>query len=251
VTPSVFSLECYALLRSLVCCPALAKNGHPERSEGAAFSQLVPPRDHAANPRVDLESLQGRGIAAPYLGNRRRAWRASLVFKSPVAKFQLSVCNLQSRHCHFRCSIMNVDWVRKTCLSFPGAFEQVVWEGDLTFKVAGKMFAHTVLEVAPVWLSFKTSHENFAELTERSGIVPAPYLARAQWIALETRDALPLDELARLLRESYDLVVSKLPAKTRKNLISSPHLPKSKPTHTLARHIRSTKRSRKHKRKPK
>jgi predicted DNA-binding protein (MmcQ/YjbR family) len=113
---------------------------------------------------------------------------------------------------------MNVDWVRKQCLSFPGGFEQVVWEGDLTFKVASKMFAHTVLEVAPVWLSFKCSPENFADLTERPGIIPAPYLARAQWVALETKDALPLDELAGLLRQSYDLVVAKLPKKLRDSL---------------------------------
>jgi predicted DNA-binding protein (MmcQ/YjbR family) len=113
---------------------------------------------------------------------------------------------------------MNVDWVRKLCLSLPGATEQTVWEGDLTFKVAGKMFAHTVLEVAPVWLSFKCSPENFAELTERAGIIPAPYLARAQWIALETKDALPPDELTQLIRESYDMVVAKLPRKTRDGL---------------------------------
>jgi predicted DNA-binding protein (MmcQ/YjbR family) len=110
---------------------------------------------------------------------------------------------------------MNIDQLRKLCLSFPAATEQTVWEGDLTFKVANKMFAHTVLEVAPVWLSFKASPENFAELTERSGVIPAPYLARAQWIALEHRDALPIDELTKLLRESYDLVVAKLPKKTR------------------------------------
>jgi predicted DNA-binding protein (MmcQ/YjbR family) len=110
---------------------------------------------------------------------------------------------------------LNIDWVRKLCLSLPGATEQTVWEGDLTFKVAGKMFAHTVLEVAPVWLSFKCSPENFAELTERAGIIPAPYLARAQWIALETKDALPPDELTRLIRESYDMVVAKLSRKTR------------------------------------
>ena len=113
---------------------------------------------------------------------------------------------------------MNADWVRQTCLSFPGASEHVIWEGDLTFKVGGKMFAHTVLEVAPVWLSFKASHENFAELAERPGIIPAPYLARAQWLALEKKDALPLDQLAVLLRESYDLVVAKLPRKIRDDL---------------------------------
>jgi len=114
---------------------------------------------------------------------------------------------------------MNADWVRKTCLSFSGASEHVIWEGDLTFKVGGKMFAHTVLDVAPVWLSFKASPENFAELTERPAIIPAPYLARAQWIALEKRDALPLDQLASLLRESYDLVVAKLTRKVRDELM--------------------------------
>src|SRR5260370_42469967 len=113
---------------------------------------------------------------------------------------------------------MNIDQLRKLCLAFPGATEQTVWAGDLTFKVANKMFAHTVLEVAPVWLSFKCSPENFAELTERAGIIPAPYLARAQWVALETRDALRIDELSSLLRESYDLVVAKLPRKTRELL---------------------------------
>ena len=90
-----------------------------------------------------------------------------------------------------------------------------MWEDDLTFKVSGKMFAHAVLVPASVWLSFKASPENFAELTERAGIIPAPYLARAQWIALEAKDALREEELAKLLRESYDMVVAKLPKKTR------------------------------------
>jgi predicted DNA-binding protein (MmcQ/YjbR family) len=115
---------------------------------------------------------------------------------------------------------MNVDWVRELCLSFPGTTEEEVWTNDLTFKVAGKMFAHTVLIPAPVWLSFKASPEKFAELTERLNIIPAPYLARAKWVALETKEALAPDELTPLLRESYDMVVAKLPKKTRETLIS-------------------------------
>jgi len=110
---------------------------------------------------------------------------------------------------------MDVDWLRKLCLSFPGATEQIQWGYDLLFKVGGKMFAVTPLEPAPVCLSFKASLENFAELTERPNIIPAPYLARAQWVALQTRDALPESELARLLRDSYDMVFAKLPRKTR------------------------------------
>ncbi len=110
---------------------------------------------------------------------------------------------------------MNVDWLRELCLSFPGATEQIQWGYDLLFKVGGKMFAVTPLEPAPVCLSFKASPENFAELTERPNVIPAPYLARAQWVALQTRDALPPEELARLLRESYDMVLARLPRKIR------------------------------------
>jgi predicted DNA-binding protein (MmcQ/YjbR family) len=116
---------------------------------------------------------------------------------------------------------MNVDWLRELCLSFPGATEQIQWGNDLLFKVGGKMFAATPLEPAPVCLSFKASPENFAELTERPYIIPAPYLARAQWVALETRDAVPRDELAGLLRKSYELVAAKLPKKIRESLSSS------------------------------
>ncbi len=113
---------------------------------------------------------------------------------------------------------MNIDWIRELCLSFPGVTEQIQWGDDLLFKVGGKMFAVTPLVPAPVCLSFKASPENFAELIERSNIIPAPYLARAQWVALETRDALSAQDLAGLLRESYDLVLARLPKKTRESL---------------------------------
>jgi predicted DNA-binding protein (MmcQ/YjbR family) len=113
---------------------------------------------------------------------------------------------------------MNIDWIRDLCLSFPHTTEHIQWGDDLVFKIAGKIHAVTVLKPAKVWLCFKVSPEKFAELTERPGIIPAPYLARAKWVALETRDALPPEELAGLLRESYDMVVAKLPRKTREAL---------------------------------
>jgi predicted DNA-binding protein (MmcQ/YjbR family) len=113
---------------------------------------------------------------------------------------------------------MNIDWIRDLCLSFPHSTEQIVWGDDLTFKVAGKIHAITVLKPAKTWLCFKVSPEKFAELTERPGVIPAPYLARAKWVALETKDALSPVELAHLLRESYDMVVAKLPRKIREAL---------------------------------
>jgi len=115
---------------------------------------------------------------------------------------------------------MNIDQLRKLCLSFPGATEQIQWGDDLLFKVGGKMFAVTRLEPAKVWISLKASPEKFAELMERPGVLPAPYLARAKWIALESPDALPSAEVAELLRESYELVLAKLPRKLRESIAS-------------------------------
>ena len=126
---------------------------------------------------------------------------------------------------------MTLDQLRSICLSLPGASEHVQWGTDLVFKVGGsaageqakKMFAVAATEVAPVKLSFKCSDENFAELIERDGVIPAPYLARAKWVALETWDAIPRRELEALLRESYALVVAKLTRKERDGLgVASP-----------------------------
>jgi len=106
---------------------------------------------------------------------------------------------------------MDIEWLRKLCLSFPHTTEQIQWGDDLLFKVHGKMFAITPLEPAAVCLAFKCSEQEFVELTERPNIIPAPYLARAKWVALTKRDAMPLAELAKLLRTSYELVLAKLP----------------------------------------
>lgn len=105
---------------------------------------------------------------------------------------------------------MNIEWVRKYCLSLPDVTEHVQWEIDLVFKVGGKIFAVMPMEPAPVWLSFKCSAEEFAELVERQGIIPAPYLARAMWVAMQEEGALPRSEVERLLRTARELVFAKL-----------------------------------------
>jgi predicted DNA-binding protein (MmcQ/YjbR family) len=110
---------------------------------------------------------------------------------------------------------MTVDWVRRFCKSLPYTTETVQWEIDLVFKVGGKMYAVMPLEPMPVKLSFKCTPEEFGELTQLAGIIPAPYLARAYWVALQSEDALPASELKRLLRQSYELVLARLPKKAR------------------------------------
>jgi predicted DNA-binding protein (MmcQ/YjbR family) len=111
--------------------------------------------------------------------------------------------------------MMDAEFLRRVCLPLPGTTEGVQWGCDLVFKVGGKMYAVAPLEPAPVCLSFKCSGEDFADLTERPGIIPAPYLARAQWVALEGEDALTTAELKRYLKRAYEEVRAKLPKKAQ------------------------------------
>lgn len=117
---------------------------------------------------------------------------------------------------------MDIESVRKFCLSLPHVTEDVQWGSDLLFRIGNKMFAVVGLESASDHcMSFKCTPEVFAELTERDGIVPAPYVARYHWVALERFDALPDRELKPLLKNAYQLVMEKLPKRVRENLGSS------------------------------
>jgi len=114
---------------------------------------------------------------------------------------------------------MDNESVRAYCLSFPQVTETVLWGADLVFKIGGKMFAVISLEPgSDHCLSFKATPEKFAELIERNGIVPAPYVARYHWVALERFNALSEKELKSLVQTAYSLVFEKLPKKVRAGL---------------------------------
>lgn len=116
---------------------------------------------------------------------------------------------------------MTLDEVRNTCLSFRGATEQIQWDDDLVFKVAGKMFLVTSLEPGG-GLSFKCEDETYSNLTELPGVRPAPYLARARWVQIDPSECtLDNTEIERLIGHSYDLVVARLPKKTQQMLAES------------------------------
>lgn len=111
---------------------------------------------------------------------------------------------------------MNAESIREYCLSLPHVTEVVQWGGHLVLKVGGKMFAVVALEPQDdVVLSFKATSDQFYELQEWPGIVPAPYLARSQWLALEQFGVVRDDELKELLATSYRLVFEKLPKRVR------------------------------------
>jgi predicted DNA-binding protein (MmcQ/YjbR family) len=106
---------------------------------------------------------------------------------------------------------MNWERARKFCASLPHATEDIKWGADLCFLIGGKMFAVTLLrEGKPHTFGFKVDEHRWLELTDRPGIVPAPYLARAKWVQVLTTDALSDAEARELLRRSYELVFAKL-----------------------------------------
>ncbi|HEX3103552.1 MAG TPA: MmcQ/YjbR family DNA-binding protein [Terriglobales bacterium] len=111
---------------------------------------------------------------------------------------------------------MNLDSIRKRCLSFPGATERLQWEDELCFKVRGKIFAMVSLSSVPQRLIFKCDPEQFLELIENEGVVPAPYVGRYKWVMMEDLKALSGSEIDRCLRKSYTMVASKVRPKIKK-----------------------------------
>lgn len=106
---------------------------------------------------------------------------------------------------------MDIEWVRRHCLSLPHATERVQWGDHLVLKVADKVFAVLALEPGGMWLAVKCTPEEFAELVENPGVGQAPHFAKTHWVALESEEALPAAEVRRLISRSYALVVDKLP----------------------------------------
>jgi predicted DNA-binding protein (MmcQ/YjbR family) len=136
---------------------------------------------------------------------------------------------------------MDIDWLREFCLSLPHTTESIQWGDDLVFKIVGKMYAVVRLEprmpsphlghahrptqsdifgqqrphVAAPSVSFKCSPDDFAALIDRPGIIPAPYLARAHWVAIETDAAVSRAELQGWLSQAHALIFAKLSKKAQ------------------------------------
>ena len=120
---------------------------------------------------------------------------------------------------------MNIETIRRSCLSLPHVEEEVKWGHDLCFLIGRKMFC--VLNLEPQrgdrsWVAFKATPEEFAELTECEGVIPAPYMARNHWVSLEDYSTLPGRELEARLARSYELVKATLPKKLQAALGAPP-----------------------------
>jgi len=100
------------------------------------------------------------------------------------------------------------------CRSLPQATEDIKWKVDLVFSIGDKMFA-VFGTVAPHHFSFKTAPAEFRTLTRIDGVIPAPYLARAHWVAVTRPGALDAARVRDLLVGAYRLTAAKLPRRRR------------------------------------
>src|SRR3954465_11600662 len=112
---------------------------------------------------------------------------------------------------------MDVDNIRKICMALPAVTEDIKWGYDLVFSVGGKMFCVTSLE-PPFGCSFKVKDEDFEELSNRPGFIPAPYMARAKWVKVDENARILKKEWQGFINQSYELVKAKLTKKEKMKL---------------------------------
>ena len=115
---------------------------------------------------------------------------------------------------------MDAAELRRWCLAQSGAVEDFPFGPEHSvFKVGGKMFALSTLERTPLEVSAKCEPELALQLRDTySAIRPGYHLNKRHWNTI-TLDGSLSDQLVReLIADSYDLVVSALPKRTREEL---------------------------------
>jgi len=107
--------------------------------------------------------------------------------------------------------------LRALCAGLPAVTQDVKWEEVLVFSVGNKMFATTHTDGSDSF-SFKVDADHFLELTDRPGIIPAPYMARFRWVRIADPKALSLEEAIAPVKRSYQLVFAKLSKKLQREI---------------------------------
>ena len=110
-----------------------------------------------------------------------------------------------------------IELLENSCLPLKGTTQDIKW-GNLCFLVGEKIYCMTPLDTASSVI-FKVRKEEFDELTARSGILQAPYMARGQWVAVNDLQALTGQELADYLKQSYRLVLGGLSKKLQREIL--------------------------------
>jgi predicted DNA-binding protein (MmcQ/YjbR family) len=115
---------------------------------------------------------------------------------------------------------MDAAGLRAWCLRQPGAIEEFPFGPEHSvFKVAGKIFALSALEHRPLEVSVKCEPE-LAVALRRSypAIRPGYHLNKRHWNTITLDGSLSDRLVCDFVEDSYDLVVSALPARVREQL---------------------------------
>ena len=107
---------------------------------------------------------------------------------------------------------MNVDQLREYCTPLKDTQEDIKRGYDLCFTIGSKMYCVTGVNGEGA-TSFKCSDEDFALLLERDEIIPAPYLAKNNWVMVQKSSTLNKEEWKHYISQSYKLAGAKLPKK--------------------------------------
>jgi predicted DNA-binding protein (MmcQ/YjbR family) len=116
---------------------------------------------------------------------------------------------------------MDVERARGFLLGLPHVVETMQWGDNLVFwvgdkAIGGKMFCLLNLDAgAHGVVSYSAGPERFAEMVEQEGIVPAPYMARIHWVAVDRWDVLRNAEWESELRAAHEITLAKLPKGVR------------------------------------
>ncbi len=117
---------------------------------------------------------------------------------------------------------MNIEDFRLLCLSQPNARENSPWtdsryENLITYTVAGKWFC--LLNLDSKSCLIKCRPDEVIELQDRfRGIEPAWHMNKKHWIGLALDSDVPDDEIRRLVRQAWRLVVARLTKAARREL---------------------------------
>src|ERR1700710_324193 len=122
---------------------------------------------------------------------------------------------------------MGLERTRAYLRSLPFVEETLQWDNlvywVLDKAVGGKMFAMLVPEPGERHvMSFAVPPDRFNDLLETDGADPAPYLARAHWVALERWDVFAERDLHEHLHAAYERVEAKLPPRIQRTMQMKP-----------------------------
>ena len=111
---------------------------------------------------------------------------------------------------------MDLESFQNFCLSLKGVTEEMPFgDNTLVYKVAGKMFALTGIEMFNS-INLKCDPEEAIELRERyQAVQPGYHMNKQHWNTILTDHSIPDKLLFEWTKNSYDLVVAKLPKKLR------------------------------------